>query len=246
VKTHAGEEMSYHEIMRPRVFYGKNVNICDTPGDAFPIPNPLAINSRYRAVYMDGNYIFVTPQSMGDVRCIETCVKACRHLDGEIAEAGVYFGATARLILRFFDRANKTIHLFDTFDVMPDANPDHDIPETWHPQKGLSVEGTKEILQDYYDKGLVVFHKGLFKDTLPEVSDKKFCFVHIDCDLYEGARDAVEFFYPRMVTGGVMMFHDYDTMAFPGIREAVESFFVLKDDLRVTNRYGSHHVVVKK
>jgi O-methyltransferase len=246
IKDEHSRQATYNEIMRPKIFYGEGMNVYNTSGDTFSIPNPLASDSRYRAVYMDGNYVFATPQSVGDVACIERCAKSCRDLEGDIAEAGVYFGATARLILRFFDRANKTIHLFDTFDVMPDANPDYDIPERWHPQKGLSVEFTKCVLRDYYDNGQVVFHKGLFKDTLHEAADKKFCFVHIDCDLYDGAKDAVEFFYPRMVTGGVMMFHDYDTKSFPGIKKAVESFFIFKTDLRMTNRYGSHHVVVKR
>ena len=249
-------KLPYNEIMKPTLFYDPvngepaitlDEDWLDKPQEiSISVTHPLIASSHYRAIYMDGDYIFLTPQSMGDVACIERCARACRNLEGEIAEAGVYFGSTARLILRFFDRTNKTIHLFDTFDVMPDANPKYDTPENWHPQKGLSVEFAKHVLEDYYSKGLVKFHKGLFKDTLHEAADKQFCFVHIDCDLYDGARDAIEFFYPRMVTGGVMMFHDYDTTSFPGIKLAVEEFFLLKSELRITNRYGSHHVVVKR
>lgn len=210
------------------------------------IPRFVPVFSRCREVYLDGNFFVIMPQSMSDVHCIENCARSCRNLEGDIAEAGVYFGASARLIMRFFEGTNKTIHLFDTFNVMPDADPRNDWPEKWEPKNDLSVGRVKMLLADYCGQGLVRFYKGLFKDTLHAASNKKFCFVHIDCDLYEGAKDACEFFYPRMVKGGVMLFHDYDVPAFPGIQKAVEEFFMLKPDLRVANRYGGHHVVVKR
>lgn len=238
-------KVSYNELLKPRLFYdrtSKATRLLNTGN--FQIPDPLTATSYYRAVYRDGDYVFVTPQTMGDVAYIERYAKSCRNLDGEIAEAGVYYGSTARLILRFFDGANKTIHLFDTFDTMPDAG-NGDIPAYWEPQRNLSVKFTKQILEDYYKQGLVEFHEGLFKDTLPEVKGKRFCFVHIDCDLYDGAKDATEFFYPRMVDGGVMLFHDYTAETFPGVRRAVDEFFLSKDDFRATNKYGGHHLVMK-
>jgi len=213
------------------------------------VPRAISPTDRLREVYLDspgnGHCIVIMPQAMSDVMQIENCARACGKLEGDIAEAGVYFGATARLLMRFFD-GRKTIHLFDTFDVMPDADPEHDLPEWWDPKKDLSVAKVKMLLEDFDKEGLVKFYKGLFKDTLHEAKDKRFCFVHVDCDLYQGAKDCCEFFYPRLVEGGIMMFHDYDVPAFPGIREAVEEYFLYKPALRVTNRYGSHHVVVKR
>lgn len=210
------------------------------------IPREFLVTQSHREVYQDGHFVVVMPQSMADVQCIERCARACREIEGDIAEAGVYFGATARLLMRFFEGTNKTIHLFDTFDVMPAADPKYDLPERWNPKKDLSVTQVKWLLSDYYGQGLVKFYKGLFKDTLHEAEDKRFCFVHIDCDLYAGAKDACEFFYPRMAKGGIMLFHDYDILSFPGIKNAVEEFFLLKPDLRITNRYGGHHIVIKK
>jgi len=182
------------------------------------------------------------PQTMRDVYCLSNCAKSTVNLEGDVVEAGVYYGATARLLARFFERTDKTIHLFDTFNVMPEANPEKDRPERWHPQRDFSLEQVKDFLSEFSN---FRFYQGLFKDTLHSVADKKFCFVHVDCDLYDGAKQCCEFFYPRMVVGGVMMFHDYDAANFPGITRAVEEFFIDKRDLRVSNRYGGHHVVVK-
>ena len=182
------------------------------------------------------------PETMQDVALLSKCARSCRHLEGDVAEAGVYYGASARLLARFFEGTNKTIHLFDVFDKMPPKHEGKDPLGKVFPHY-TTIEEAQNVLADFDN---IKFYKGLFKDTLKEVADKKFCFVHVDCDLYDGAKDSCEFFYPRMVVGGVMMFHDYGTRNFPGIQLAVEEFFIDKPDLRVTNRFGSHHVMVKR
>jgi hypothetical protein len=49
--------------------------------------------------------------------------------------------------------------------------------------------------------------------------------VHIDCDLYEPAKAAIEFFYPRLSPGGLLIFHDYANPSWDGIRRSVDEFF---------------------
>ena len=57
------------------------------------------------------------------------------------------------------------------------------------------------------------------------MQDRGFCFVNVDVDLHEPTRDSIEFFYPRMVPGGVMVFDDYGSqMQSPGAARAIEVF----------------------
>jgi hypothetical protein len=44
---------------------------------------------------------------------------------------------------------------------------------------------------------------------------------YIDVDLYRPTW-IVEFFYPRLLDGGVMIFDDYGSAGFPGARKAVD------------------------
>jgi hypothetical protein len=46
--------------------------------------------------------------------------------------------------------------------------------------------------------------------------------VHIDVDLYQPYVDSIEFFYPRLLDGGVMVFDDYGSAGFMGARKAVD------------------------
>ena len=66
------------------------------------------------------------------------------------------------------------------------------------------------------------------------MGDKRFCFVSIDVDLYKTTMAAWEFFYPRMVKGGVIaIYDDYDYPTCPGVTKATDEFLRNKlEDLR--------------
>jgi len=51
---------------------------------------------------------------------------------------------------------------------------------------------------------------------------ERFSFVHLDVDLKSSTRACLEFFYPRMVPGGIILTHDYSYLA--GVREAFAEF----------------------
>jgi hypothetical protein len=74
-----------------------------------------------------------------------------------------------------------------------------------------------------------VLHRGWIPERFPDVADERFSFVHVDVDLYEPHRDAIEFFWPRLTQGGVMVFDDYGSAYCPGARRAVDEAFTPTD-----------------
>lgn len=147
-------------------------------------------------------------------------------LPGDVAEAGVYKGGTARLLAGLFGPSGKKVHLFDTFEGMPETDPEKDIHE-----KGdfndTSLNAVKRLL-----KGCVnaVFYPGFFPDTAGPVKGSTFCLVHIDTDIYRSVLDGCDFFYPRMDKGGIMVFDDYGFLSCPGAKAAVDEFFAAKPE----------------
>ena len=84
---------------------------------------------------------------------------ACKTsvLPGHFAECGVFQGGSARL-LALIKPAEKCLHLFDTFEGMPDTNPKWD----HHQAKDFletSFEKVQTLLQPYPN---VQYHKGFF------------------------------------------------------------------------------------
>jgi hypothetical protein len=146
-------------------------------------------------------------------------------LGGAIAELGVYKGAAAKLISEF--KADLPLYLFDTFEGMPEVNNAVDLHN-----KGDFSDITMENVQDYLGGySNVHFHKGFFPDTTQNLPrDMEFCFVHLDADIYESTLSGLNFFYPRLKKGGVIISHDYNAISCPGVRQAFNEFFVDKNE----------------
>jgi len=54
--------------------------------------------------------------------------------------------------------------------------------------------------------------------------------VHLDCDLYESYRTCLEFFYPRLSMGAVVLFDEYNDPTWPGCNKAVDEFLADKKE----------------
>ncbi|WP_443018700.1 TylF/MycF/NovP-related O-methyltransferase [Sphingomonas sp. 7/4-4] len=88
----------------------------------------------------------------------------------------------------------------------------------------------------------ISFHPGIFPHTAAGLEDLRFSFVHLDLDLPEGTRAALEFFHPRLLPGGILLGDDY---ADPGVRETFESFFGGKPETLIALPW-SQGMIVKR
>ena len=139
--------------------------------------------------------------------------RATAKVKGEAAEAGVFQGATAKLILDALP--DKTLHLFDTFEGLPNSQDGYDQGQ---------YRGGLDDVRAYLGSDRVRYHKGYFPtDTGHEVASERFAFVHLDLDYYDGTLAALEFFWPRMPAGGMVLTHDY--ISLPGPTKAFNTFF---------------------
>jgi O-methyltransferase len=147
---------------------------------------------------------------------IYALARAHSHLPGAMAEVGVFQGVSAKLICEA--KGNTTLHLFDTFTGLPPATA---ADRSGHRpnQYAASLESVQAYLQGYPN---VHFHKGLFPDSAREVEELTYSFVHIDVDLYASTKACLEYFYPRLMAGGVLISHDYSLL--PGVKQAFEEF----------------------
>lgn len=138
------------------------------------------------------------------------------RLDGAMAEVGCYEGGTARMICQ--GKGSRALHVFDTFDGLPEPRGHERNTHARH-QYAAGMEKVRELLRPFPN---VHLHKGLFPETAGPVEDLRFSFVHLDVDLYQGTLDCLDFFYPRMLPGGIMLSHDYSVLA--GVRRAFDEF----------------------
>jgi O-methyltransferase len=162
------------------------------------------------------------------------------HLDGDVMELGVFKGGTAYMLGRKLKSSGKTLHLFDTFEGMPEVNRDYD--NYW--RKGdfneTSLNSVRELLSGFD----VEIHPGLFQDTAPKLADRTFCFAHIDADIYDSVWCTTDFLYTRMPSGGIILYDDYGWQDCAGAKIAVDKFFHDRPEKPIL--VGGHQAVVIK
>lgn len=159
-------------------------------------------------------------------RCfmIYQLLRHAANMDGDIAEVGVYRGGTAKLIAK--TAADKNVYLFDTFSGMPAITSKIDKHKAGE-FRGCSLPLVKSFLKDCPN---AIFYQGIFPDTADSIRDRKFSFVYLDVDLYNSVKDCLEFFYARIVTGGVIIIDDYGAWGCPGVKKAVCEFLADKKE----------------
>jgi hypothetical protein len=143
---------------------------------------------------------------------------AKKNLAGEVAECGVYKGGSARLLSFAFP--HKSIYLFDSFSgfLKDDSigvgfKKDH--------FSDTSLESVKKYLDDRPNCRLI---QGWLPDSAKEVCEY-FCLIHMDMDHYDSTRQSLDFFWPKLVSGGAIIFDDWDDHCCPGVRQAINEFF---------------------
>ena len=145
-----------------------------------------------------------------------------QNIEGDFAELGVYKGESARLINAM--APGKRLHLFDTFEGFDEKDLKNEKGEASTYTKAnfadTSVETVKQRL--HHDK-MLVFHPGYFPETAKKIPDQKYAFVNIDVDLYNPTLAGLQYFYPRLSKGGVLILHDYNAK-WPMLMKAIDDF----------------------
>jgi O-methyltransferase len=144
-----------------------------------------------------------------------------KNIVGDVAELGVYQGEFAKEINGVFPK--KDLYLFDTFDGFDKAQLEKD-KALFSAVKDKNFTSDEELVltkMPYRERCFV--KKGLFPSTTNDVNTD-FVFVSIDADLYEPTLAGLQFFYPRLNSGGYIFIHDYNNKDWPGVKKAVDQF----------------------
>jgi hypothetical protein len=144
-----------------------------------------------------------------------------KDLPGDIAEFGVFAGATTVQLANF----GRQVWAFDTFTGIPaeqfTAGLDVDEP-------GKFAVGY-DALQRLSKLPNVATIAGLIEQTLPHVDEIKrgkieILLAYVDVDLYKTTAFVLDWLAEHMVPGGAIVLDDFHTH--PGIRQAIAEFLV--------------------
>ncbi len=168
-----------------------------------------------------------------------------RDLPGDIVECGVYKGASLLSFARFLetfcpgDRTRKVLG-FDHFKGLAGrSEKDGFDARVGNTAEGWNAGGFRDTLFALVDafnadsfvpqRARVELVDGDVRETagryVAQHPGLRVSLLHLDMDLYEPTLAALEAFWPRLVTGGLVVLDEYAIREWPGETEAVEAFF---------------------
>lgn len=151
---------------------------------------------------------------------------------GDFAELGVYRGNSAAVLAHYAREHHRSVYLFDTFEGFEDSD-----------LAGIDANKSREfddtsldLVRQNVGDDSVTYIKGYFPASITDnVAARRFAIVHLDCDLYEPTKAALEFFYPRLSPGGLLIMHDYSSLWWDGTKKAIDEYLVhIADNLILT------------
>jgi SAM-dependent methyltransferase len=169
----------------------------------------------------------------------------CSRLEGDIVEAGVGMGGLSLFLAMLVKDAGaqRTVFAVDSYEGLPEPDARKDNPYFVKGEYGPTpnrddplvallggrenalLESLKLSARAFGVDDIVVPVQGFFEDALRQLdADCRFCFVHIDADLYSSVLCALEQLYDRVVPGGVIAIDDFFHPVQGPVRAAAEFF----------------------
>jgi O-methyltransferase len=183
-------------------------------------------------------------------RCWElwTLVQQTAKLSGgAIVEVGVWRGGTAAILARAAQRAgvSEQLYLCDTFAGVVKSGPN----DSFY-RGGEHADTTRDLVEGLLRSLHLTNARtvaGIFPDesagSLP--ADLRLRLVHLDVDTYQSGHDAMAWAWPRLVSGGIVVYDDYGFHSCTGITTLVNEQASWADALVLHNLNG-HALVIKR
>ena len=180
---------------------------------------------------------------------------------GAVVECGVWRGGSMQAVARTLlarGVTDRDLHLFDTFDGMPepaevdrrhDGRPAADMLARRPDRSGrvwaiASLDDVRARMEETgYPAERIHFHRGLVQDTIPAQSPERIAILRLDTDWYDSTRHELEHLYDRLESGGVLLIDDYGY--WQGARQAVDEFLEERNTRMLLLPMASGRVAVK-
>lgn len=135
------------------------------------------------------------------------------HLDGDFVDCGVHTGIFARAVVNFvdFNKYPKKYYLLDTFNGLDDM---YSTPEEMKRNSTMGYDrDDSDLLYRKVQQSFKEYNVNIIRGTIPEslnnVDSNEVCYLSIDMNCVAPEIAALEFFWDKMVSGGIIILDDY-------------------------------------
>ncbi len=207
------------------------------------------------------------PYTMTSKERMIALINAVRYLEkynisGSFVECGVWQGGSAMIMaetLSHLQSFRRELILYDTFegmneptsvdrsydgkaavDQLSESTSKRENPRAWCYSTLNEVKGNLQKVS--YPKERIVYIEGKVEDTLTGHLPDQIALLRLDTDWYESTKAELEYLFPKLVPGGVLIIDDYGH--WQGCKKAVDEYFeqenvpILFNRIDYTGRIG--------
>jgi hypothetical protein len=141
-------------------------------------------------------------------------------LDGDFVECGVNRGFMSSAIMEYldWDATNKTFYLLDTF-----AGPQGREKSAHRPDEDFYVRGSASVRANFAEWQNVRIIEGAVPDILLKVDAPRVAYLHLDMNCADPEVAAFEFFWDRVVPGGLVLMDDHSYRGYEDQKRALDA-----------------------
>ena len=163
-------------------------------------------------------------------KIVELATKAL-EVEGDLVELGCYKGDTSLVLADIIKDSDKKLWIYDSFEGLPEKSAADESEIGKNFQKGELTVSKREVKERFLRAELKVpvIKKAWFKDLTKEDLPEKIALAFLDGDFYESVKDSLKLVELKMVDGGVIVIHDYNNPALPGVSQAIDEWLEGKD-----------------
>lgn len=166
------------------------------------------------------------------------------QLDGDFLEVGVWRGGSGCLLALATQRPGRQVFLADTFAGVVKAG-SHDTRYEGGEHADTDIGMVEALARRCGVADRVQLLQGMFPEQNAERVTGRLALLHIDVDVYESARDVLDWALPRLQPGAVVVFDDYGFFGCEGVTRLVNAFMVDNPDFRFMHNLNGHAVLVR-
>lgn len=246
------QTLTEQDILRCTEIYNKIQNETPHVLAVYPYITPRELANIFISTRRSRNIHTYVP--MVGLDNVEECLLNIYRdgVPGHVMDAGTLRGGMAILmrgVIKALNDESRHVYVADSFEGLPppgdkDSIMDH---EVWYKFKDEAPEyyldckySLDDVQRNFGAYNLlderVIFLKGWFHETLPQLNDEIFSLIRLDADWHDSCRAVLDNIYPRLAVGGYVIVDDYNLQ---GCRSAIDEYrreHAIKDELQVADQ----------
>ncbi len=187
------------------------------------LQNPLFVEA-YRLAKSTGSFEGAWGLVDPEYRAYVYCWSAfhCKDIPGDFVECGVNKGGMARAAVHYTGFTNATAKKFYLLDTYQ-GTPKHCLAED-ETRRNQYEECYDRVVQNFHEFKNVVIVKGEVPATLARVPSQQICFLSLDMNALAPEIAAIEYFWPKLSTGGIVVLDDYNNVGHERQKRGFDEF----------------------